>query len=82
MNVAHREKGGYARTQQASTPVRSLHKLGLGINLGGTLFGLTPPDPTVKHASDKSARGRVRNTPWTRSQAVATLARANRGQGG
>jgi hypothetical protein len=25
--------------RQSSTPVRSLHKMGLGINLGGTLFG-------------------------------------------
>ena len=48
-------------TQQASTPVRSPHKLGLGINLGGTLFALIALNPTVKHVSDKSERGRVLN---------------------
>ena len=59
---------------QASTPVRSLHKLGLGINLGGTLFGLTALNPTVKRVSDKSERGRVLNEAWTRFQTVGTLA--------
>ena len=61
-------------TQQASTPVRSLHKLGLGINLGGTLFGLIALNPAVKHVSDKSKRGRVLNEAWTRFQTVGTLA--------
>ena len=41
--------------RQASTPVRSLHKMGLGINLVGTLFGLIALNPTVKHVSDKRA---------------------------
>ena len=62
--------------QQASTPVRSLHKLGLGINLGGTLFGLIALNPTVKHISDKGERGRVLNEAWTRFQTVGTLAMA------
>jgi hypothetical protein len=60
--------------RQVSTPVRSLHKLGLGINLGGTLFGLVALNPTVKRVSDKSERGRVLNEAWTRFQAVGTLA--------
>ncbi len=41
--------------QQATTPVRSLHKMGLGINLGGTIFGLIALNPTVSRISDKSA---------------------------
>ena len=60
--------------RQASTPVRSLHKLGLGINLGGTLFGLVALTPTVKRVSDRRERGRVLNEAWTRFQAVGTLA--------
>jgi hypothetical protein len=32
---------------QALTPLRSLHKLGLGICLGGTLFGLVALNPTL-----------------------------------
>ncbi len=44
--------------QQASTPVRSLHKLGLGICLGGTLFGLIALNPTVPYQRQKSARAR------------------------
>lgn len=60
--------------RQASTLVRSLHKMGLGINLGGTLFGLVALNPTVKRVSDKSERGRVLNDAWTRFQAVGILA--------
>ena len=60
--------------RQASTPVRSLHKLGLGINLGGTLFGLVDLNPSVARVSNRSERGRVLNEAWTRFQAVATLA--------
>ena len=60
--------------RQASTLVRSLHKMGLGINLGGTLFGLVALNPTVKRVSDKSERGRVLNEAWTRFQAVGILA--------
>jgi hypothetical protein len=61
-------------TQQASTPVRSLHKLGLGICLGGTLFGLIALNPTVSRISDRRERGRVLNEAWMRFQAIATLA--------
>jgi hypothetical protein len=60
--------------RQASTPVRSLHKMGLGINLGGTLFGLVALNPSVARVSDRSERGRVLNEAWMRFQAVATLA--------
>jgi hypothetical protein len=60
--------------RQASTPLRSLHKLGLGINLGGTLFGLAALNPSVARVSDRSERGLVLNEAWTRFQAVATLA--------
>jgi hypothetical protein len=63
-------------TQQASTTVRSLHKLGLGINLGGTLFGLIALNPTVSRISDRSERGRVLNEAWMRFQAIGTLAMA------
>jgi hypothetical protein len=38
-------------TQQTSTPVRSLHKRGLSICLGGTLFelvALNPPTYTLQ----------------------------------
>ena len=59
---------------EASTPVRSLHKVGLGINLGGTLFGLVALNPSVARVSDRSERGRVLNEAWTRFQAVGTLA--------
>ncbi len=41
--------------RQASTPVRSLHKMGLGINLGGTLFGLVALNPSVARVSDRGA---------------------------
>src|SRR3712207_9444697 len=60
--------------RQASTPVRSLHKIGLGINLGGTLFGLIALNPSVARVSDRSERGRVLNEAWTRFQTVGTLA--------
>jgi hypothetical protein len=61
-------------TKQASTPVRSLHKMGLGINLGGTIFGLVALNPTVARISDRSERGRVLNESWARFQAIGTLA--------
>ena len=60
--------------RQASTPVRSLHKMGLGINLGGTLFGLVALNPAVASIVERSERGRVLNEAWTRFQAVGTLA--------
>jgi hypothetical protein len=61
-------------TQQASTPVRSLRKSGLGINLGGTLFGLVALNPTVSRISDRRERGRVLNESWMRFQTVGILA--------
>ena len=68
-------KEGYcAMTQQASTPVRSLHKMGLGINLGGTIFGLIALNPSVARISDKSERGRVLNEAWARFQTIGVLA--------
>jgi hypothetical protein len=63
-------------THQASTPVRSLHKLGLGINLGGTLFGLVALNPSVERIGDRRERGRVLNAAWMRFQTIATLAMA------
>jgi len=60
--------------QQASTPVRSLHKMGLGINLGGTIFGLIALNPSVARISDKSERGRVLNEAWARFQSIGVLA--------
>ena len=60
--------------QQASTPVRSLHKMGLGINLGGTIFGLIALNPSVARISDKSERGRVLNEAWARFQTIGVLA--------
>jgi len=59
---------------QASTPVRSLHKMGLGICLGGTLFGLIALNPSVERISDKRERGRVLNEAWMRFQTIGTLA--------
>ena len=59
---------------QASTPVRSLHKMGLGICLGGTLFGLIALNPSVARISDKRERGRVLNEAWARFQTIGTLA--------
>ena len=61
-------------TQQASTPVRSLHKMGLGINLGGTIFGLVALNPSVARISDKNERGRVLNEAWARFQTIGVLA--------
>src|SRR5215217_644619 len=61
-------------TQQASTPVRSLHKMGLGICLGGTIFGLIALNPSVARISDKSERGRVLNEAWARFQTIGVLA--------
>ena len=60
--------------RQASTPVRSLHKLGLGINLGGTIFGLIALNPTVARIGDRRERGRVLNEAWARFQNIGTLA--------
>src|SRR5829696_489409 len=60
--------------RQASTPVRSLHKMGLGINLGGILFGLVALNPSVAHISDRSERGRLLNEAWMRFQTIGTLA--------
>jgi hypothetical protein len=60
--------------RQASTPVRSLHKMGLGINLGGTIFGLVALNPSVARIGDRSERGRVLNEAWMRFQAIGTLA--------
>jgi uncharacterized membrane protein len=60
--------------RQASTPVRSLHKMGLGINLGGTIFGLVALNPSVARVSDRSERGRVLNEAWKRFQPIGTLA--------
>jgi hypothetical protein len=60
--------------RQASTPVRSLHKMGLGINLGGTIFGLVALNPSVARISDRRERGLVLNEAWTRFQAIGTLA--------
>src|SRR5215213_6514810 len=60
--------------RQASTPVRSLHKMGLGINLGGTIFGLVALNPSVAHISDRSERGLVLNEAWMRFQTVGILA--------
>jgi hypothetical protein len=59
---------------QASAPIRSLHKMGLGINLGGTLFGLIALNPSVARISDKRERGRVLNEAWARFQTIGTLA--------
>jgi hypothetical protein len=60
--------------RQASTPGRSLHKMGLGINLGGTLFGLVALNPSVARIGDRRERGLVLNEAWTRFQTVGTLA--------
>jgi len=60
--------------RQASTPVRSLHKMGLGINLGGTLFGIVALNPSVARVGDRSERGLVLNEAWTRFQTIGTLA--------
>jgi hypothetical protein len=60
--------------RQASTPVRSLHKMGLGINLGGTIFGLVALNPSVARIGDRSERERVLNEAWMRFQTIGTLA--------
>src|SRR5215204_4480305 len=60
--------------RQASTPVRSLHKMGLGINLGGTIFGLVALNPSVARIADRSERGLVLNEAWMRFQTIGTLA--------
>src|SRR5215210_514801 len=60
--------------RQASTPVRSLHKMGLGINLGGMIFGLVALNPSVACIGDRSERGLVLNEAWMRFQTIGTLA--------
>ncbi len=60
--------------RQASTPVRSLHKMGLGINLGGTVFGLVALNPSVARIGDRSERGLVLNEAWTRFQTIGVVA--------
>src|ERR671910_3532959 len=66
-------EGRYAM-RQASTPVRSLHKMGLGINLGGTIFGLVALNPSVARFGNRRERGRVLNEAWMRFQTVGILA--------
>jgi hypothetical protein len=56
-----------------ASPV-ALHKMGLGINLGGTIFGLVALNPSVARIGDRSERGRVLNEAWMRFQAIGTLA--------
>jgi hypothetical protein len=46
----------------------------VGINLGGTLFGLVALNPTVARIGDRRERGRVLNEAWMRFQAIGTLA--------
>src|SRR5215212_3750572 len=60
--------------RQASTPVRSLHKMGLGINLGGTIFGLVALNPSVARIGERRERGLVLNEAWMRFQTIGTLA--------
>ena len=60
--------------RQASTSVRSLHKMGLGINLGGTIFGLVALNPSVARIGQRRERGLVLNEAWMRFQAIGTLA--------
>ena len=60
--------------RQASTPVRSLHKMGLGINPGGTIFGLVALNPSVARIGERRERGRVLNEAWTRIQTIGVLA--------
>ena len=71
---SHPKEESCAMAQQASTPVRSLHKMGLGICLGGTIFGLIALNPSVARISDKRERGRVLNEAWARFQTIGILA--------
>src|ERR687893_2559706 len=48
--------------------------MGLGINLGGTIFGLVALNPSVARIGDTSERGRVLNEAWMRFQTIGTLA--------
>jgi hypothetical protein len=48
--------------------------MGLGICLGGTIFGLIALNPTVERISDKRERGRVLNEAWARFQTIGVLA--------
>jgi hypothetical protein len=48
--------------------------MGLGINLGGTIFGLVALNPSVARIGDRRERGRVLNEAWMRFQTVGTLA--------
>jgi hypothetical protein len=48
--------------------------MGLGICLGGTIFGLIALNPSVERISDKSERGRVLNEAWARFQTIGVLA--------
>ena len=49
--------------------------MGLGINLGGTIFGLVALNPSVARIGDTSERGRVLNEAWMRFQTIGTLAK-------
>jgi hypothetical protein len=48
--------------------------MGLGINLGGTIFGLIALNPSVARIGDRRERGLVLNEAWTRFQALGILA--------
>ncbi len=50
-------KKGRCAMRQGSMPVCPLPKMGLAINVGGTLFGLVALNPTVKRVSGRSERG-------------------------
>ena len=58
---------------QASTPVRSLHKMGLGINLGGTIFGLIALNPSVAASATRASAG-ASLTRLGRFQTIGILA--------
>jgi hypothetical protein len=48
--------------------------MGLGINLGGTIFGLIALNPSVARIDDRRERGLVLNEAWARFQALGILA--------
>ena len=61
------------RDEAGVVPLRSLHKMGLGINLGATTFGLLALNPSVARIGDTSERGRLLSEAWMRFQTIGTL---------
>lgn len=52
---------------------RALHDVGLAAWLGGSMYGKFALNPAVRHASDRTDRGKIVNAAWNGYNAVNSL---------